>query len=177
MTWGDELENRLQDRFSKSHAVYDIDKLKWINAQHIKNLSDGEYLEKASRFIEKDSFFHSQSGEWQQSFLNLYRDKIQLFPELNDKIKDITSTTVEVTDDLKDILSWETTPQIKEYIATQLESVSGDTVSSELFSEWMDYCKKELKIKGKPLSQLKTSTCPRPGSSASHSSPALGQPC
>ena len=60
-------------------------------------------------------------------------------------------TEIEKTDELADILSWETTPQIKEYILEQLVSTSDDYVTGEKFSEWMDYCKKELKIKGKPL--------------------------
>jgi glutamyl-tRNA synthetase len=138
-------------RFSKSHAVYDIEKLKYINAQHIKSMNADELLKRASEFISKDSSFHSQSSEWKASFLALYQDKIQLFPELNDCLKDITSESVEMNDDLKDILSWETTPSIKDYILGELDNVEGDFVDADTFSEWMNYCKKELKIKGKPL--------------------------
>lgn len=138
-------------RFSKSHAVYDIEKLKYINGQHIKNLGPEELHKKASEFIAADSFYHSQPTEWQNNFLELYKEKIHLFPELNDSLKDITSENVEMTDDLKDILSWETTPAIKEHILTQLNSVDGNFVTADAFSEWMNYCKKELKIKGKPL--------------------------
>jgi glutamyl-tRNA synthetase len=138
-------------RFSKSHAVYDVEKLKYINAQHIKKMEAEELLKRASEFITSDSQFHTQSSEWKASFLGLYQEKIQLFPELNESLKDITSESVEMTDDLKDILSWETTPGIKEHILSELDKVDGEFVSADAFTEWMNYCKKELKIKGKPL--------------------------
>jgi nondiscriminating glutamyl-tRNA synthetase len=48
-------------------------------------------------------------------------------------------------------MSWETTPQIANYLKEQISSVASDNVTSEQFEEWMSYCKKELKIKGKPL--------------------------
>lgn len=137
-------------RFSKSHAIYDIEKLKYINQQHIKMMDDNELHERASEFI-TDDFYKSQSKEWQMSFLNLYKEKIHLFPELNEKVKEVTSDSVEMNDDLKDILSWETTPQIKDYISGELAGFSGDNVDADTFSAWMDHCKKELKIKGKPL--------------------------
>jgi len=138
-------------RFSKSHAVYDIEKLKFINSAHIKAMDIDTLHARAKEFMESDCVYHSQSIEWQKQFLGLYQDKIQLFPELNEKIKDITNEAVTLTDDLKDILSWETTPAIKEHISGELDKVDGDYVSADSFSEWMNYCKKELKIKGKPL--------------------------
>ena len=66
-------------------------------------------------------------------------------------LKDVTNESVEMNDDLKDILSWETTPAIKDHIKAELEKVDGNFVDADTFSGWMDYCKKELKIKGKPL--------------------------
>lgn len=139
-------------RFSKSHAIYDIDKLKWINSQHIKNMEMSELVKRAEEFIPKDSFYTNQSTEWKESFLGLYQDKISLFPELEEQIKlSIINETVESSEELTDILSWETTPAIKEHILSELDKVEGDFVSADTFSQWMNYCKKELKIKGKPL--------------------------
>jgi len=138
-------------RFSKSHAIYDIEKLKYINQQHMRALSEGELNERVSEFISEDSFYKTQSTEWQNSFLNLYKDKVHTLKEFNDKVKEVTSESVEMNDDLKDILSWETTPQIKDYISSELNSFSGEAVDADTFSNWMDHCKKELKIKGKPL--------------------------
>lgn len=140
------------NRFSKAHAVYDIEKLKYINSQHIKKMGADELYKRASAHIEENSFYHKQSKDWQSSFLGLYQEKIQLFTELNDKINnEILIAEVEKSDELQEILSWESTPQIKEYLTQQLSGVSSDFIDAETFGEWMNYCKKELKIKGKPL--------------------------
>lgn len=139
------------DRFSKAHAVYDIEKLKYINSQHIKNMDAETLLKRASEFLNKDSFFHQQSREWQQRFLNLYQDKIHLFPELNEKMNEVLSESVERTADLLDILSWESSDNIKKYIQSELGKLTSEFVNEDIFSAWMDYCKNELKIKGKQL--------------------------
>lgn len=138
-------------RFSKSHAVYDIEKLKYINGQHIRKMDADTLLKRASEFLVDGSFFHEQSVEWKVEFLTLYQDKIHLFPEYNEKLDEVLSESVEKNSDLEEILSWETTPDIKNYLQEELEKVEDDFVTQDLFSSWMDYCKKELKIKGKPL--------------------------
>lgn len=139
------------DRFSKSHAIYDIDKLKYINSQHIKNMDAETIKKRAEEFIAKDSFYHQQSDEWKQTFLALYQEKIQLFPELNEKLAELQKDSLEMTEELKEIFSWETTPQIKEYVESELAKIDSDYLREEDLAAWMDYCKKELKIKGKPL--------------------------
>lgn len=139
-------------RFSKSHAIYDIEKLKWINGQHIKEMNDEELLKRALPFIPKDSFFHSQDTSWQMSFIALFKEKVQLLTDFSTYVDElITNESVEKTQALDEILSWETTPQIKDYIQGQLSSIQEEYISAETFSEWMNHCKKELKIKGKPL--------------------------
>lgn len=138
-------------RFSKSHAVYDIEKLKFINSQHLKNMSVEEFKKRGEEFIENDSLYFKKNEEWKLSFLALYQDKINLFPELNDCLKEVTDTEFIKSDELTDILSWETTPQIKDYLSSQLEALDTENVNSDQFNEWMNFCKKEMGIKGKPL--------------------------
>ena len=113
---------------------------------------DAETIKKrAEEFIAKDSFYHQQSDEWKQTFLALYQEKIQLFPELNEKLAELQKDSLEMTEELKEIFSWETTPQIKEYVESELAKIDSDYLREEDLAAWMDYCKKELKIKGKPL--------------------------
>lgn len=150
--WEELTEHFNLTRFSKSHAIYDIEKLKWINGQHLKEMDVTELQKRVEGFISKDSFYHSQSSEWQQNFLGLFQDKVQLLPEFESALNDfVLKESMEQTDELKEILSWETTPQIQEYIKSELEKLNSEFVDTDTFGQWMDYCKKELKIKGKPL--------------------------
>ena len=141
-----------ENRFNKSPAMYDIEKLKWTNGEHIKLMNEDEFFKYALESIPMDHFFHQQTTEWKTACLGLLKEKIKMINEVVPMIDEsILNETVEMTDDLKDILSWETTPAIKEHIQAELEKVKGDFVDADTFSEWMNYCKKELKIKGKPL--------------------------
>ena len=139
------------NRFSKSHAVYDIEKLKYINGQHIKALEVSELAKRAEQYIDKDSFYFKQDKAWQEAFIGLYQDKVHLLTEFNDYISEVLHESFEKSEELTEILSWETTPAIKDYLAEQLNNMSDEFVTADLFSNWMDFCKKELKIKGKPL--------------------------
>ncbi|MBD66994.1 MAG: glutamate--tRNA ligase [Halobacteriovoraceae bacterium] len=138
-------------RFSKSHAIYDVEKLKYINGQHIKQMETDELLKRARPFIAENSFFHDQSVEWQKQFIELYKDKIQLLPDLNEKVLEVVKEDISKDESITEVLAWETTPKIKEHIETELNKITANHVSAEIFSQWMDYCKKELGIKGKPL--------------------------
>lgn len=141
-----------ENRFNKSPAMYDIEKLKWTNGQHLKLMSEEAILAYAIESIAKDHYFHTQNSEWQKTCVNLFREKINMISELPALITEsITQEEVTKTDDLIEILSWETTPQIKEYVKEQLDKMANDFVTGEELDAWMDYCKKELQIKGKPL--------------------------
>jgi len=137
-------------RFSKSHAIYDIEKLKWINGQHIKKMETSELVERSAEFIKND-FYKNQSMDWKKNFIDLFKEKIAVFPELNEKIDEILDEKIEKSSDLLEILSWESTPEIIKYIQSELEKVTTDYVTADEFSNWMNHCQKELKIKGKPL--------------------------
>jgi len=102
-------------------------------------------------FMEGADYYKNQSKEWQLTYLELFQEKVDLLSDFASRLEVVTGQEVKKTDELVEILSWETTPQIKEYISKELESISQEYVSADTFSEWMNYCKKELKIKGKPL--------------------------
>jgi glutamyl-tRNA synthetase len=138
-------------RFSKSHAVYDIEKLKYINGQHIKKMSLEDLQKRVEPFMPKESWYFKQDTSWQQNFISLFQEKVHLLTEFNDMLGELQGESFNLTDELKEILAWDTTPQIKDYIQGQLESVTTEFVDADTFSQWMNHCKKELKIKGKPL--------------------------
>lgn len=141
-----------EHRFNKSPAMYDIEKLKWTNGEHIKLMSEEQFFAYAIDSIPMEHFFHDQTTDWKYACLGLLKEKIKMINEIPELIDEtIVKDFVEKTDDLKEILSWETTPAILNHVKEKLNQVSGDFVTAEEFNTWMDYCNKELKIKGKPL--------------------------
>ncbi len=139
-------------RFSKAPAMYDIEKLKWTNGEHLKTYGPKEFRVLVEEYLPKDHFYFTMADEWKNTCLALFQEKIKMVSELPALLEEsITNDTVSLDDAAKEVIAWETTPQIISYLKEELASFSGDYVSADLFSGWMDHCKDQLGIKGKPL--------------------------
>lgn len=140
-------------RFSKSPALYDVNKLNFFNGQYLRALSGTELVSHIEKSIPSDSPFHQQSNEWKTTCCELIKEKIQLASEANSFMPlFFEATSSEPADEqLKEALAWETTPAIKEYLGQELSKLTTDYVDVDTVNGWMDHIKKELKIKGKPL--------------------------
>lgn len=140
------------ERFSKSHAIYDLDKLKWINGQHLRNKENDVLIKDLEGHVSHGHFFHKQTGEWKNTCIELLKEKISLYSEFEKLVDEfILNESPKLNDEAKEALSWETTPQIRDYVSEQLKDREEGFVTGDELGEWMNYCKKEMKIKGKPL--------------------------
>ncbi len=77
-------------RVSKSPAVFDIDKLNWINSLHIKKLTDEKYLELSKEFlIEVFPFLekaYSENREWILKVINMVKKGLTTLKEIPGEI-------------------------------------------------------------------------------------------
>ena len=139
------------ERFSASAAMYDIEKLKWVNSEHIKKMSNADLIMLIEKEPETD-FFSKQSADWKNNCVELlkrYAGFTTDFPKLVNEM--ILKDDPEITDALKEILSWETTPKILSYLASELDKVTTGFVTEAELNVWMEAVKKDLGVKGKPL--------------------------
>jgi glutamyl-tRNA synthetase len=141
-----------EKRFNASPAMYDIEKLKWTNAQHLRQMSEDELLNHAKAVIKADHFFQQQTRHWQLSCLNLYKEKISLIKELEEKIdQEIINVTFKLNESASEMLALDSTKAIINYLKNELTSLTEEIVSESQLNQWMDHCKNALNIKGKPL--------------------------
>lgn len=140
-------------RFSKSHAIYDTEKLKWLNGQHLKGLSSQELVSAAQAHLSHGHAFFKQSDQWKLECIELFVEKIDLIAELESQLDEyVFDERIEETPEAKEIFALESTPLIKSYLLEQMSALKGVVfVEQDLVAQWMDHCKKELKVKGKGL--------------------------
>lgn len=143
-------------RFSKSHAIYDLDKLRWLNGMHIRDMKESELQRQAESFIKSDSEYFKQSDSWRKSFLELYKNQIHFFEDYNLLVKTFFSNKAvesfpEQQEEYNEVSSWETTEKMAKTLLPIIEQSNEEYISEEKFSELQTVAKKELKIKGKPL--------------------------
>ena len=77
-------------RVSKSPAVFDTDKLNWINSLHIKKLTDGRYLELSKEFVlERFPFLkktYKEKTDWVLKVINTAKKGLTVLKEIPDEI-------------------------------------------------------------------------------------------
>jgi glutamyl-tRNA synthetase len=139
------------ERFSASAAMYDLEKLKWVNGEHVKKMSNADLITLVEKEPETE-FFSKQTTEWKNACIELlkkYAHFIPDFPKLVNEL--ILNDRPEMTEALKDILSWETTPKVMSFISAEVNKVKTEFVTEMELNSWMDAVKKDLGVKGKPL--------------------------
>jgi glutamyl-tRNA synthetase len=140
------------DRFSTHSAIYDLVKLKWVNGQHLRKFSNPELIEMLKNMIPSEHAFQKQSAEWMDKCVELLKQKVDFISEMQPMMDQlIFGEGLELDDELKDVLSWETTPKIISYIGSELSKVRVPFVTEVQLNQWSDFVKKDLGIKGKPL--------------------------
>jgi glutamyl-tRNA synthetase len=139
------------ERFSAHAAMYDLEKLKWVNSEHLKKMST-ENLIKLIELEPETDFFSKQGIEWKKSCVELLKKYAQFTTDFPKLINDlILNENPEIKEPLKEIMAWETTPKIVNYISEEVEKVASSFISEIELNNWMEHIKKEMGIKGKPL--------------------------
>ena len=141
------------ERFSASPAMYDLEKLKWVNSEHIKKMDNSSLIDLVEKEPETE-FFRKQTPEWKNACVELLKKYAQFitdFPKLVNEL--ILNDDPEKTEAFKEILSWETTPRIMAYISEEVNKLGSDFINEAELNGWMEHVKKAFAIKGKPLFQ------------------------
>ena len=132
-------------RISKSPAVFDINKLKWMNGEYIKNLSDDVYLKYAMPYI--DSVINKNLDKIK--IANFIKTRIETFLDIENKIKFFNSVDIydkNLYENKKNKLSIEESKNILEDTLNILENIN-DFSNENLFNVLSSFAKeKEIKI-------------------------------
>lgn len=113
-----ELIEQFDDRrLSKSPSMFDKDKLTWINKEYLKKLSDEEFIAFVKPYI-KDI---NKPEDWINTFILLYRDQIGYAADINNHV-DLFLEDQPLTDEAKEVLTWETTPVVAKALLENLPS-------------------------------------------------------
>ncbi|HHV43635.1 MAG TPA: glutamate--tRNA ligase [Firmicutes bacterium] len=73
------------ERVSKSPAVFDVERLQWMNSQYLRRLPIGE-LARLSRPYLENAGLHAPNEEWLCRLLDLMKDQIRYFAELPEQV-------------------------------------------------------------------------------------------
>ena len=131
------------NRISKSPAVFDYDKLAWVNAEHIKNMTSEEFLSHALPFYEKAGI----RPDCYELCEEILKPRITRFNELTDKLAFLGTFTdfdISLFEHKKSKSTLETS---KEYLTKALPVLENIDWDREAISEAMKKLAEDNEVK------------------------------
>lgn len=115
------------DRLSKSPALFDKQKLTWMNNQYVKQLPTEEvvklalpHLQKAGRLPEELS---ADEREWAERLIALYQEQMSFGAEIVELSAQFFNDDIEYDEEAKAVLSGEQVPEVMTAFRTKLEEL------------------------------------------------------
>lgn len=146
------IEKFSLDRVSKSPAVFDMDKLQWMNGLYLRQLPEEEYLADAMPYIAKAGIVDVNTAKgkaWAELAALTLRDAISCLSEITDSLQAFTGADVAIeNDEAAEILKEEHLPQLCEAFIAKLPQ---ESILPEEAKKILKELTKELGLPGKKV--------------------------
>ena len=141
------------DRVHGSPAVFDEEKLKWMNSQYLRALSNEDLWQRIQPFLTAAGLDFSDAPEdWKNKTLDVFKSSMETLVDAVALYQNMSDAHFQVDEEAcAEVLSWDTTKAAMEVWLQGLKDLSGDYLSEEDFLSLQDKVKSDLGVKGKHL--------------------------
>jgi len=137
-------------RVSRSSAVFDTDKLKWVNRAHLKQIRGSEALDLARPFLKKAGVATEQkSEEWLISALEAVWGEINTLTELAEPLQFLFDENWRLEPEVKKIFTQEQNRKVILGLVQELQEV--EEVNQENYKRIISAVGKKIGLSGKNL--------------------------
>ncbi len=141
------------DHVSKNPAVFDIDKLNWINFHYMQSLSTDELVDILLPQLQKAGFVSADAGVEDRAKIaeigELYRKHLSYGEQIIELARPLYEAAPEPTEEMQGVLAQDTSKTVLEAYRAKLENAPEDT--AEYYKAAIKEVQKETGIKGKDL--------------------------
>jgi glutamyl-tRNA synthetase len=119
------------DRINNSPAVFDIQKLNWMNSQYIKKLSLDEFKELCMPHLVEAGIIENRDEHWIESLLVVFKDRISYGEEIVSMYEEFLDKEFLLDQEMKDFISLEgvtETLQTFRDLLNNLDDFSADSI-------------------------------------------------
>lgn len=139
------------DRFNPAAGVFDMEKCKWMNSQYLRSLPPEDLWNRLSPFLQEAGLKFVGDQEWKSKVLHTYKQSMETLADGPEALKPLSETPLELNDQAKDVLSWESTKPVIEIMKSEVEGMKTDYPDAGLLDQIMTRAKAEAGVKGKFL--------------------------
>ncbi|WP_406845928.1 glutamate--tRNA ligase [Bacillus safensis] len=141
------------NRLSKSPALFDMHKLKWVNNQYVKALDHDQvvaltlpHLQKAGKVSEQ---LTEEENTWVRKLISLYHEQLSYGAEIVELTELFFKEQIEYNQEAKEVLAEEQVPEVMASFARQLEQL--ESFTPDEIKAAIKAVQKETGHKGKKL--------------------------
>jgi glutamyl-tRNA synthetase len=95
------------DRIHTSPAVFDIEKLNWMNAQYLKRLDENDLIERARRFLQDAGRLDGHDDQWVAEFVRLFAERLDYLGQIVDLYDEHIARPFELDEEMTAFLAQE----------------------------------------------------------------------
>ncbi len=129
----DLIEKFDPSRISKGNAIFDVDKLNWLNGHYIKQLSEDELFDLLKPFIDATYDNHGKSDEFLKGLFVLLQDRIQKGEDIIEESKLFFSDAISLNEEASEFVAQEgvkNTLSVFKALLEEAESFDADEIKS-----------------------------------------------
>jgi nondiscriminating glutamyl-tRNA synthetase len=144
------IEGFALKRASKSGAIFDEEKLHWLNAIYIRNCKTEDLVERLKPFLEQAGYkTDAVDAKWLYEVIELVKTQLTTLAEIGSHIDIFFDDKYIMTAEAKEILKKDTACQVVKAFAEYLKTAAGNPQENYLAA--IKYTKEKTVAKGKDL--------------------------
>lgn len=138
------------DRINPSGAIFDLEKLKWVNATHLRELPDDELWKRLEPFFADKSLNLPSDPKWRSQALGTFKVAMETLADV-DRFVPIDDQHFHLSEEGKEVLGWETTTDVLKKWKQCLSDLKSPFPTEDDFKGMQNQVKEAVGVKGKNL--------------------------
>lgn len=139
-----------ETRLNASGAVFDEEKLKWMNSMHLRALPNASLWQLVQPFLQEQNIACPTDPAWTSRALDLFKSYMETLADSVNLFKPIDDKYFAISAEGKETLSWETSKAVLQEWKKGLQS-KGEYLTTEEFESLQNSIKESARVKGKHL--------------------------
>ena len=144
------IEEFSLERASKSGAVFDEDKLRWLNATYIRATGTEELFNRLKPFLEAAGYLNNAPDhEWLMSVINMIKEELITLSDVDEHIELFFDDRYALNEEARRLLDSDKAGKVIAAFGEYLKEASG--LPQEIYAAGIKYAKEKSGVKGRDL--------------------------
>lgn len=138
-------------RLNPAAAVFDEQKLAWVNATHLRSLPSEELWKAVEGYLLEAGLELPADSQWRAQALDLFKTSMTLLKDAVELFRPLSLGKMAISDEAKETLSWESSTLVIRKWKELLSAHPRDFLTEAEFNQIQEQIKTDCQVKGKHL--------------------------